>query len=93
MGTCLGSASGGLQTIGVGFSFGSTKMDDSCNARLDSAHLSALGMRDAAIARLCQLETMAKAIEASGNECPKAGKSKASELVTTDPYIQARNAK
>lgn len=69
-GTCLGSASGGAQTVGFGFSFGSTKLDEGCNARYDSLHLQALGLRDAAIARICQVEANAKAIEASGGKCP-----------------------
>lgn len=89
-GTCLGSASGGLQTVGVGVSFGSTKMDEGCNARYDSLYLNALGLRSAAIARLCQVEANAKAIESTGGVCPKGAAVSAPAATNDDTAAQAK---
>jgi hypothetical protein len=51
--TCLGSVSGGGSFVGTGFSFGSTIPDPGCGARLDARTLWSMGLRKAAIARLC----------------------------------------
>ena len=51
--TCLGSVSGGGSFVGTGFSFGSTIPDPGCAARLDSRTLWAMGLKGAAVARLC----------------------------------------
>lgn len=51
--TCLGSVSGGGSFVGTGFSFGSTIPDPGCAARLDARTLWAMGLKKAAIARLC----------------------------------------
>lgn len=51
--TCLGSVSGGGSWIGTGFSFGSTIPDPGCNARLSARTLWSMGLRRAAVARLC----------------------------------------
>lgn len=53
--TCLGSVSGGGAFVGTGFSFGSTIPDPGCAARLDARTMWAMGLRKAAIARLCQM--------------------------------------
>ena len=90
-GTCLGSASGGAQTVGFGVSFGATREDEGCSARFDASALNALGLRQAAIARLCQMDGNRKAIEASGGKCPDNGASKpTAELSATQqqsPFI------
>ena len=52
--TCLGSVSGGGSWVGTGFSFGTTIPDPGCTARLDSRQLWAMGLKKAAVARLCQ---------------------------------------
>jgi hypothetical protein len=52
--TCLGSASGGVSAVGFGISGGSTYKDEDCTARLDSRTLFAMGLKSAAVARLCQ---------------------------------------
>jgi hypothetical protein len=51
--TCLGSISGGGAFVGTGFSFGSTIPDPGCAARLDARTLWSMGLRKAAVARLC----------------------------------------
>lgn len=51
--TCLGSISGGGAVAGFGASFGTTIPDPGCAARLDARTLWAMGLKRAAIARLC----------------------------------------
>jgi surface antigen len=51
--TCLGSVSGGASFVGTGVSFGSTIRDAGCAARLDARTLWSMGLKKAAVARLC----------------------------------------
>ena len=51
--TCLGSVSGGGSFVGTGFSFGTTIPDPGCAARLDARTLWSMGLKKAAVARLC----------------------------------------
>ena len=51
--TCLGSVSGGGAVVGTGFSFGTTVPDPGCAARLDARTLWSMGLKKAAVARLC----------------------------------------
>ena len=51
--TCLGSVSGGGAFVGTGFSFGTTIPDQGCAARLDARTLWSMGLKKAAVARLC----------------------------------------
>jgi hypothetical protein len=51
--TCLGSVSGGGAFVGTGFSFGTTIPDTGCAARLDARTLWSMGLKKAAVARLC----------------------------------------
>ena len=51
--TCLGSVSGGGSFLGTGFSFGTTIPDPGCAARLDARTLWSMGLKKAAVARLC----------------------------------------
>jgi len=51
--TCLGSVSGGGAFVGTGFSFGTTIPDAGCAARLDARTLWSMGLKKAAVARLC----------------------------------------
>ena len=51
--TCLGSVSGGGAFVGTGFSFGTTIPDSACAARLDARTLWSMGLKKAAVARLC----------------------------------------
>lgn len=91
---CLGSTSGGAQGAAFGFSIGSTKLDQDCNARADADALSRMGKPRAALARLCQREDIAKAIEASGEQCPAPAKPvsavKTADYTGSDPIVKAR---
>ena len=51
--TCLGSVSGGGSALGWGASFGTTIPDPGCAARLDARTLWSMGLKKAAVARLC----------------------------------------
>ncbi len=51
--TCLGSVSGGGAFVGTGFSFGTSISDAGCAARLDARTLWSMGLKKAAVARLC----------------------------------------
>ncbi|HEX9324149.1 MAG TPA: hypothetical protein VF913_18825 [Xanthobacteraceae bacterium] len=51
--TCLGSVSGGGAFLGTGLSFGTTIPDPGCAARLDARTLWSMGLKKAAVARLC----------------------------------------
>jgi hypothetical protein len=51
--TCLGSISGGGSFMGGGVSFGTTVPDRGCSARLDARTLWSMGLKKAAVARLC----------------------------------------
>ena len=51
--TCLGSVSGGGAFVGTGLSFGTTIPDTGCAARLDARTLWSMGLKKAAVARLC----------------------------------------
>ena len=65
----MGSTSAGAQGITFGASFGTTWTDEGCQARYDAEYLNALGLREAAIERLCLRDDIATAIEASGGVC------------------------
>jgi hypothetical protein len=51
--TCLGSVSAGVGVVGTGVSFGTTIPDAGCAARLDARTLWSMGLKKAAVARLC----------------------------------------
>jgi hypothetical protein len=56
--TCLGSASGGVSVVGFGLTGGSSFPDEGCQARLDSRTLWSMGLKRAALARLCQRDAI-----------------------------------
>ena len=60
--TCLGSVSGGASVVGFGGSFGSTVPDPGCNARLDARTLWNMGLKSAAVARLCLSPDIARSM-------------------------------
>lgn len=70
MDTCLKGTGGSLQTVGVGFSSGGYNIDPECNRRRDAKVLSDLGMKVAAIARMCQSEDVWLSMFKSGTPCP-----------------------
>jgi len=68
--TCLKGSGGSLQTVGVGFSSGAYEVDPNCERRRDAKLLSDLGMKVAAVSRMCEDEIVWKAMFMSGTPCP-----------------------
>lgn len=68
--TCLQGVGGSIQTVAVGISTGSYEKDNDCNRRRDSKVLSDLGMKVAAIARMCQDHGVWRSMFVSGTPCP-----------------------
>jgi len=70
MDTCLKGTGGSLQTVGVGISSGSYEVDPNCDRRRDAKLLSDLGMKVAAVSRMCDSLEVWKAMFTSGTPCP-----------------------
>ena len=70
MDTCLKGSGGSLQTVGVGFSSGSYDVDPNCDRRRDAKLLSDLGMKVAAVARMCEAVEVWRSMFLSGTPCP-----------------------
>tara|TARA_B100000424_G_C22856064_1_gene456372 strand:+ start:155 stop:892 length:738 start_codon:yes stop_codon:yes gene_type:complete len=68
--TCLQGGSQALQSSVVGLSRGAYREDPECNRRRDAKVLSDLGMKVAAVARMCQNPDTWKAMFMSGTPCP-----------------------
>ena len=68
--TCLQGQGAGLQTGIVGISKGNYRVDKNCNRRRDAKVLSDLGMKVAAIARMCEDSAVWKSMFVSGTPCP-----------------------
>jgi hypothetical protein len=68
--TCFRGNSQGIQTATIGFSRGGYKEDPECNRRRDAKVLSDLGMKVAAVARMCQNAEVWRAMFISGTPCP-----------------------
>lgn len=74
-GTCLGSASGGVQGASLGVSFGSTKQDAGCHLIRRMDILAQLGMPDAAVALACAEDpAIREALTATGRRCSEGGR-------------------
>lgn len=70
MDTCLKGTGGSLQTVGLGISTGSYEVDPNCDRRRDAKLLSDLGMKVAAVARLCESVEVWRSMFLSGTPCP-----------------------
>ena len=68
--TCMGSSSGGVGVAGFGLSIGSTWADTNCKMLKNSRELWNMGMRGAALARMCMDAENKEALELSGFTCP-----------------------
>lgn len=72
IGTCLGSASGGVQATGVGIAFGTTTLDEGCDTRYDAAALKMMGASELVVkARLCAKPEIRAAYKDAGQPCPQ----------------------
>ena len=70
MDTCLKGTGGSLQTVGVGFSSGEYSTDINCQRLKESKLLSDLGMKVAAISRLCESVQVFRSMLLAGSPCP-----------------------
>ena len=68
--TCLKGTGGSLQTVAVGFSSGGYQVDEDCVRLKQSKLLSDLGMKVAAVSRLCSSIDVFKAMLMAGSPCP-----------------------
>jgi len=68
--TCLQGSGTSLQTGVVGMARGSFKRDPDCSRRRDAKVLSDLGMRVAAVARMCESVDVWRSMFLSGTPCP-----------------------
>lgn len=68
--SCLRSQSGGIQLALVGISAGKYYQDLECNRRKDAKTLKELGMSVAAVALLCEKESVWVAMFSAGTPCP-----------------------
>lgn len=74
--TCLQGSAGSLQTLSVGIASGKYREDPHCNRRRDAKVLSDLGMKVAAVARMCESEDVWMSMFKSGTPCPLLANSK-----------------
>ena len=68
--TCLKGIGSSVQTVVVGWSKGKYKIDEECNRRRDAKVLSDLGMKVAAVARMCESVEVWRSMFISGTPCP-----------------------
>lgn len=68
--TCLQGSGSSIQTGLVGISKGKYKTDEECNRRRDAKVLSDLGMKVAAVARMCESLNVWRSMFVSGTPCP-----------------------
>lgn len=96
--TCHGSMSGSLNFAGFGGGLGSTIVDKNCVMLKNSRELWNMGMRGAALARMCMDADNREALETTGFTCPQTEKAKKDEKTAaavaqpeyTDPVVRAR---
>jgi hypothetical protein len=85
--TCMGSSSAGISTVSIGISVGTTWKDENCVMLKNSRELWNMGMRNAAVARMCMDENNAVALEVTGVTCPDFTAARAKR--TNKPTTQA----
>jgi hypothetical protein len=93
--TCMGSASGAVNAPGFGFGFGKTYIDSNCVMLKNSREFWNMGMRAAALARMCMDSDNKEALEITGFECPQTTRTKSQQAAgqrpdVTDPYVRSR---
>jgi len=76
METCLSGSGTSIQTGLIGYTKGSYQKDVDCNRRRDAKTLSDLGMKVAAIARMCEDPKVWRSMFQSGTPCPLLQKGK-----------------
>jgi hypothetical protein len=96
--TCMGSLSGSLNVAGFGGSLGSTYKDVNCVMLKNARELWNMGMRGAALARMCMDGENKEALEMTGFECPQTTRDKTRAVEAakdehpevTDPLVRER---
>lgn len=93
--TCMGSASGSANGPGFGISVGKTYIDTNCVMLKNSRELWNMGMKAAAMARMCTDAANKEALELTGFVCPQTRKALTDSSAVihpeyTDPIIRAR---
>ena len=68
--TCLQGTGSSIQTGIVGITKGNYRADPECNRRRDAKVLNDLGMKVAAIARMCESDEVWRSMFLSGTPCP-----------------------
>lgn len=68
--TCMGSSSGAVAAPGIGVSFGSTWTDSNCKMLKNSRELWNYGMKEAALALMCNDKDVRAALTVTGYKCP-----------------------
>ena len=68
--TCMGSTSGGVSTVYIGVSLGTTWTDNNCVMLKNSRELWNMGLHNPAVARLCMDDLNRDALEVTGIKCP-----------------------
>jgi len=75
--TCMGSTSGSVNIAGLGIVGGTSWTDKNCVMLKNSRELWNMGMKQAALARMCMDANNKAALEMTGFECPQTTKEKA----------------
>ena len=100
--TCMGSGSAAASGPGFGISLGKTYTDDNCVMLKNSRELWNMGMKAAALARMCMDPDNKASLEMTGYECPQTTQARKGNLVqpgpnynyappvSADPYIRKR---
>ena len=70
METCLQGGGSSIQTGAIGYAKGTYKEDEHCNRRRDAKVLSDLGMKVAAVARMCEDSKVWRSLFVSATPCP-----------------------
>ncbi len=83
--TCMGSASGSANGPGFGISVGKTYTDDNCVLLKNSRELWNMGMKAAALARMCMDAINRDSLEMTGFECPQTTRARKGNLVQPGP--------
>ena len=89
-GTCLGSASGGVQGAAIGLSFGTTTMDQGCHLIRRMNALVVMGMPQAALTLACiEDDAMYTAIRTAGYYCAESDRPAAVDYPVPVAYVPA----
>lgn len=83
--TCMGSVSGSVAVPGFGIGGGSTVIDENCVMLKNSREMWNMGMKAAALARMCMDAKNKEALEMTGFECPQTTAEKQKAAATNKP--------